>query len=141
MDKTPNRLHFEFDATPEKVRETMVLLRKMLADTDAETGSALEIVLGEVLNNVVEHALAGRSDGRVVLTCRQEALLWHIEVRDNGAPMPGGELPTGTPPRLDTAPADLPEGGFGWALVRLLARDIHYARHRGWNRLNFDIPA
>jgi serine/threonine-protein kinase RsbW len=36
---------------------------------------------------------------------------------------------------------DLPEGGFGWYLIRTLARDVRYDRNGVTNCLTFWLPA
>lgn len=60
---------------------------------------------------------------------------------DQGAPMPGGTLPEGSQAgRTGLALADLPEGGFGWHLIRSLTRDLAYTRVAGTNRLSFLLP-
>ena len=123
------------------MRAALIRLRdKLSLDRYAHTAAGtLEIVLGEVLNNVVEHALSGRVDGRIALTCHLGDACWHVLVRDNGAPMPDDNLPSGIAPDVNIAMADLPEGGFGWAMVRMLAHDIHYHRSNGWNSLSFRV--
>ena len=51
--------------------------------------------------------------------------------------MPNGRAPLGDNPR-DYARADeLPEGGFGWFLIRELAHDLVYDRENGENFLIF----
>ena len=101
----------------------------------------LELVLAEALNNVVEHAHAGRGDGAIEVRVAHDALegapILVCELIDDGAPMPGDGLPT--PPDLGTEIADLPEGGFGWMLIRELARDVNYARCGERNRLRFHL--
>jgi len=59
-------------------------------------------------------------------------------VLDDGRPMPEGRLPCG---REDwpTARDQLPEGGFGWFLIRTLAMDLCYNRIEGRNRLAFRL--
>jgi serine/threonine-protein kinase RsbW len=34
---------------------------------------------------------------------------------------------------------DMPEGGFGWLIIRQLARDVAYVREDGVNQLSFRI--
>lgn len=136
-------IHIELEGTPQEVRRALLRLRAKVDETalahlDAGT---LEIVLGEVLNNVVEHALAKRTDGRIALTCDFANRCWRVVVRDNGAAMPDETLPRGNAPDVDIGLADLPEGGFGWSMVRMLARDIHYHRANGWNTLSFCIES
>ena len=95
-----------------------------------------EIVLAEVLNNIVEHAYA-RFPGtiRLRLSLGQGVLVCCVE--DDGVAMPSGQAPSGTP----TDPTDLPEGGFGWHLIRTLSTDLVYERDGPMNRLHFSLPA
>jgi len=96
---------------------------------------AAELVLAEAMNNIVEHAYAGQP-GRIELRMQPHAGGLAVSVTDWGRPMPGGALPPGNPPVL-SAEADLPEGGFGWHLIRSLSTDLTYARVDGQNRLSF----
>jgi serine/threonine-protein kinase RsbW len=102
--------------------------------------ATVELVLAEVLNNVAEHAYAGAS-GTVTVDLAPAPGGLACLVFDAGDPMPGDRLPEG---RLwadrGTALADLPEGGFGWSLIRSLTRDLSYQRRRDQNRLTFVIP-
>ena len=103
--------------------------------------SDIEIALAEAVNNVVEHAYAGRSAGQITLRGRlrdRKVMLW---VCDAGAPMPGGAVPTGGPACVDVPLEDLPEGGFGWFLIRTLASAVRYDRRSGMNSLalRFDL--
>jgi len=136
-------IHIELEGTPEEVRLALETLRTRLTERQLEACNAgtLEIVLAEVLNNVVEHALAGRSDGLIALTGNYDKCCWHLKVRDNGARMPEDQIPAGHAPEVETELMDLPEGGFGWMMVRTLACDINYDRAAdGWNVLTFSLP-
>jgi serine/threonine-protein kinase RsbW len=52
--------------------------------------------------------------------------------------MPDGEVPFGQRP-IYGAVHTTPEGGFGWFLIRELAKDVRYERVDGENRLSFRI--
>ncbi len=105
-----------------------------------ETLSITEIVIAECLNNIVEHAYADDSDGVIEINARrQQDSLW-FRIRDDGHPMPAGTLPNGHPHDLDAMQDDLPEGGFGWFMIRELTKDLQYVRHEDQNRLTFSIP-
>lgn len=107
-----------------------------LADLPADLRQEAELVLAEVLNNIAEHAYAdGPGLIEVQVAAQGDGLACYV--RDRGAPMPGGVPPSGGLPAA-TGP-DLPEGGFGWHLIRTLTRDLSYARDRGGNRLTFRI--
>jgi serine/threonine-protein kinase RsbW len=129
-------------ADPDSVRAALIriateLVRAGIAEEDAATA---ELVLAEVLNNVVEHAFCGCSEGRIEVTIAPEEADLACEVRNNGHPMPGGALPAGVSPVCGQAPEALPEGGFGWFLIHSLTREIAYARDAGANLLGLRIP-
>lgn len=98
-----------------------------------------EQVLAEVLNNVVEHAQAGRPEGQIELDTRLRSDGVICAVRDDGAEMPGQTLPEGRLHDLTMGFDDLPEGGFGWYMIHTLTEDLCYERQNGWNRLEFRI--
>ncbi len=106
------------------------LQRLQAADRDSA-----EIVLAEVMNNIVEHAYATLR-GEIDITIRREVDGLACTVVDRGHAMPDARLPAGT---LTTTPADLPEGGFGWHLIRELARDLVYQRVGDRNELSFRL--
>lgn len=126
-------------ADPLAVRDGLAILfdtalLRSLADDDRGTA---EIVLAEALNNIVEHAYA-RHAGEIEITLllHQNALICRII--DTGLPMPNDALPAGH--LAEFAPTDdLPEGGFGWFLIRTLSRDLDYRRVDGRNHLSFRL--
>ncbi|MGV6848249.1 MAG: ATP-binding protein [Marinibacterium sp.] len=101
----------------------------------------VEIALAEILNNIVEHAYAGTENGEVMICAWIDRSMLHLEVRDDGAPMPNLAIPRGGLQDLTVARDDLPEGGFGWMLIRTLARDLTYERNGATNilRVEFEI--
>lgn len=109
----------------------------LLAGLAADLRGTAELVLAEVLNNVVEHAYA-RYPGEIAVTIRLVAGDLHCTVTDRGVPMPQDRLPQGAPPALD---GDLPEGGFGWNLIRTLTTNLRYRRIGTMNQLEFSLPA
>lgn len=136
----PGDLHLTFGADHLAVRRA---LREVLQGLEpvcltSEQRDALELILAEVLNNVVEHAYAeavGLIDLRISSLDRA---LW-CEISDRGTMMPRGALPAGASARVDVPVLDLPEGGFGWFLIRTLTRDLHYRRDGDTNRLSFSL--
>lgn len=98
-----------------------------------------QIVLAEALNNIVEHSYANGC-GEIRLTLRSCPHGLACRISDRGLPMPKGDLPLGLNPMADRS-TDLPEGGFGWFLIRALARELGYHRKDGCNHLSFWIPA
>lgn len=141
-DRRSTDLHLAFSASPSGVRDGlahMMTTMPLCSLSDAGRGTA-ELVLAEVLNNIAEHAYAGQG-GPVMVTLQDVPLGIGCLLVDQGAPMPGGTLPEGSQAgRTGLALADLPEGGFGWHLIRSLTRDLAYTRVAGTNRLSFLLP-
>jgi serine/threonine-protein kinase RsbW len=102
-----------------------------------DCGGDAQIVLAEAMNNIVEHAYADRPGEIDITLWRGQGGLW-CRLVDNGAPMPAA-LPAGSLPVIPPD-GDLPEGGFGWYLIRQLARDVVHTRRSGANHLTFRIP-
>lgn len=102
----------------------------------AEERTAVELVLAEALNNIVEHAYPDTAAQGVIQIrgqlCRDGL---HINITDMGEMMPNGKTPLGLAPNVDVNLKDLPEGGFGWFLIRSLVKEVSYDRVDGENRL------
>lgn len=129
------------DATPKAVRHILACVRDALtcrkcsvADVDT-----VELVMAEALNNIVEHAYAGRLDGSISydVQARPDAVV--IEITDSGVVLPDGSLPTGKPADLNAPREDVAEGGYGWLMIRTLATDVRYTRLRRTNRLSLRV--
>lgn len=107
----------------------------MMQDLSDDLRGAAEIVLAELLNNVVEHAYADYP-GEIAIEVARARDGLHCEVVDCGRPMPGGQ-----PPDPDLSPPHaLPEGGFGWFLIRALSADLGYRRQNGRNEIRLRVP-
>lgn len=123
------------------VREALLAMTRTapLADLHPDRRDLAEIVLAEVLNNVAEHAYAGGPGDITVTLSQVRDRLWCV-VTDRGRVMPQGQLPPGTlPATAGVQLADLPEGGFGWHVIRSLTADLNYTRDQDQNRLSFLI--
>lgn len=126
-------------ATADAVRRALTgPVADILAGVDPALRATVETVLAEALNNIVEHAYAGRA-GMISLGLHLSPSGLFCCLNDDGAPMPGGRLPVGCQPAGLRGDAT-PEGGFGWHLIRSLVRDLGYERRGGRNRLCFRIP-
>ena len=89
----------------------------------------VQLAAHEVCANMVRHAYAGRSDGRIVVGLRLEEaprrLL--VELRDTGLPFDPGQART-------PEPDELPTGGYGLLLVRKLMDEVRYTSGPDGNR-------
>jgi serine/threonine-protein kinase RsbW len=128
-----------FQGTAHGVRAALI----QLAETDLfhalppDMQQDLEITLGEALNNIAEHAYATRQ-GLVTLSLQRTQTTVHCLIRDAGAAMPGLVLPKGDLPAINQVD-DLPEGGFGWFMIRALTKELRYQRIGAENHLSFDL--
>ncbi|WP_338057765.1 ATP-binding protein [Sulfitobacter geojensis] len=135
---------FEVEVTsgPRAVRAALQGVFDQLAplSLDVEETSTVELVLAEALNNIVEHAYpAPDADGPIHLQLQHCADGLHVRLSDRGRAMKDDMLPKGHLERVDCNIADLPEGGFGWFLIKDLSRDVRYTRSDGQNRLSLRI--
>lgn len=136
----PKRIHRRFPAGDTETRAALLticdgLRQAGLAKDDLDSA---ELILAEVLNNIVEHAYAN-SHGIVDLCIELHHEGLFCVVRDHGSTMPHGRPPCPPPPRINP-PLELPEGGFGWHIIRSLTTQLGYRQEEGWNALSFVVP-
>ena len=128
-----------FDGDPGSVRGGLIALFACppLARLTGDSRGTVEIALAEVLNNIAEHAYA-EFPGKIEISVTGHETFLFVRLVDSGLAMPGGELPGG---KLSAATEvqDLPEGGFGWSLIRSLTRELTYLREGDHNRLSFCV--
>lgn len=134
-----------FPATEVAARAGLGTIMQGLAAQGLGTADAgnIEIALAEAVNNIVEHAYADRPAGQVRLTYEIGPGKLTLVLEDDGIGFANGTPPPGVPADLDVPRDDLPEGGFGWFLIRSLASSLTYRRHGDRNhlRLTFDLDA
>ncbi|WP_308917757.1 ATP-binding protein [Jannaschia sp. LMIT008] len=100
----------------------------------------LVIVLGEVLNNSVEHGMADRTDGWIEMIIRMNpADRAEVAIADDGRPLPLHLLQGAQAPDVTVDADAMPEGGFGWFIIHTLVDDMTYERADGRNHLTFSI--
>ncbi|MWD29207.1 ATP-binding protein [Aquicoccus sp. SCR17] len=127
-----------FDLSQSEARAIVVSCLDVL-DPDPVLRDTLRLVLSEVLNNIVEHAYDGALTGEVEIAQEPAEGRLRLRISDGGRAMPGGVLPRGGPVALNGPRDDLPEGGFGWYLIRQLSDRQCYERRAGRNYLWLDI--
>ena len=132
-------LRFRFTGDALAVRRTLIALDAGLArhGIGATDRANAELVLAEILNNIVEHAYPAPG-GPVEVTVELVCGGLRCQIVDHGVALPGDCLP---PPVDLPDPAALPEGGFGWPLIRHLSQDLSYCRAGDRNRLCLTLPA
>ncbi len=128
--------------TPDGVRDGLSKVRAVVErwGASADAAGTVELVLAEVMNNIVEHAYRDRPDGQIRVSLVHSPNVLSVHVMDHGAGMVGDRLPRTDLPDVEVDLTDLPEGGFGWAMIRELTSGLTYLRRGGCNHLHFRIP-
>lgn len=107
---------------------------------DVEEAGTVELVMAEALNNIVEHAYPeDQGAGPIDITCAHASDGLHLTVVDSGRAMPDGQTPVGGAVDIDVDFCDMPEGGFGWFLIKDLAKDVTYRRQDTENLLQLRL--
>jgi serine/threonine-protein kinase RsbW len=119
------------------IHETMDALE--VCRLSAEDMGSIEIVLAEALNNIVEHAYPEGDPGEIHLVLRKRNSGLMVQISDRGRPMPNGRAPIGNHPMAEYNDDPMPEGGYGWYLIRELVQDLIYDRRDGENFLIFRL--
>ena len=135
----PNLGRFSLLSTPGDVRATLGEIGRhpVMAKLPANARGSAEVVLAEALNNIVEHAY-DHDYGKIELRLHRVSCMLLCDVFDSGAPMPNCEMPVGLAHAYDQM-NDLPEGGFGWFLIRTLTQNLQYRRIGTRNHLSFQL--
>lgn len=137
--------HFHFPAVQASIRRALRQWRLAMeaAQICADVTARAETVLAEVLNNIAEHGQNDAQLGWIDLHCDLIPSGLLLVVTDQGRPLPPHLLgpPQQTAPHPGDYPlADLPEGGFGWSIIRCLVCDLHHQSLARGNRLSFVVP-
>lgn len=128
---------FHVQATEQAISAGLVDMRRYLdaSGLDADACGTAEIVLAEALNNIAEHAFATTEAGTISVTLAPGPRALKAQIIDAGAALPGLRPPTGHLPPFGATTRSLPEGGFGWYLIRTLTECLCYKRHADQNHL------
>lgn len=130
------RLQVAILSVQEEVTNVVDQISHWLRKHTVEEGAICEVqlVLAEALNNVVEHAYLYAEDGEIdiLIRLRPDQLLAVIKDR--------GQRFDGPPPlkEMDVENMEfeeLPEGGFGWNLIRTLTDNVEFERKNKQNCL------
>lgn len=104
------------------------------AQTPADWVEDMNIILAEVLSNIARHGYFDDT-GTIDLEIRLTDDELRCRVSDTGRPFDPNAVGHATP-----EPELLREGGYGWFLIRSLARALTYRRAMGTNNLTFWVP-
>jgi len=129
-----------FCADPLSVRAALrTTLARFIRQMTEEEAGTLEIVLAEVFNNIVKHGYGDSGQGTISISLARDRHGLSCLISDEGIELPDRCL-SGLTDHPRPVPDTLPEGGFGWFLIRDLVEDLRYCRHEGRNELAFRLP-
>lgn len=137
LGAVPMTYQFSCRATEIEVRDLMRRLVDVLREEKVgeDLQSSVTIAVTEGLNNIVKHALIARPQEIIDLALSVDAVQVFVLLQDGGDAMPGCQAPVGHSADFSVARMDLPEGGFGWIMIRALADRIDYSRSNDINHL------
>lgn len=108
------------------------------ADASDEKITNVQIVLGEVMNNIIEHGFKNEGTGLIEIEIFITGDGITVRLCDDGVEF--------TPPEASQSPLqdkdnldDLPEGGFGWFLIKEITSSIELKRRENKNHLTLNF--
>lgn len=125
-------LNYSIKSNLSEVRELANVLRGFCDEQKLnETLSGqLELILVEAVNNVIEHAYQNKEGFPIDITVKVNSTEIILIIKDQGIPPPSKVYDTdGYMPDF----SELPEGGWGVALIQTLADQIKYFRDKDGN--------
>ena len=141
MNDIANEARFSITSSFENVSslaEEVSVLCSNRPGVDSDTADLMRLCLAEALNNIVEHAYDGANGKPIFADVKFKPDSLEVLLIDEGKPMPAGQAPTGDyDPDLDDF-ENLPEGGFGWMLIRTQMDTVDYERRDGCNVLRLE---
>lgn len=107
-------------------------------DASDEKITNVQIVLSEVMNNIIEHGFKSEGIGLIEVEIFITADGITVRLCDDGIEF--------TPPEASQSPLldkdnldDLPEGGFGWFLIKEITSSIELKRRENKNHLTLNF--
>lgn len=135
MNNTLIRFHLrgseDFDAVRIGLCKFMLNLETL--HTQYNLGD-IELVLAEVLNNIVEHGSEDAQKHPISMRWSNADQLC-ITIIDSGRCIPSEIITNANMPDLHVGFSNLPEGGFGWALVNAICCKVCPKRRGSFNTL------
>lgn len=141
MDSPNERMQFSISSSFENVADLAEKVSEVCgthARQQAGSIDMLRLCLAEALNNIVEHAYAGAAGKPIFADVAFSDHGYEVLLIDEGKPMPGGSVPNGEFDFEIDDIENLPEGGFGWMLIRNEMDNVAYERRDGCNVLRLE---
>jgi len=120
------------DLVPNLLEEIQQWMHSVGVSTDRVTD--VQIVLAEALNNVIEHGFEHENTGELEIKIEVSDIQTVAYISDNGmafTPPDNAQSPLKSDGDLNT----LPEGGFGWFLIKEVTSCYEFHRQADKNKL------
>ena len=141
MNQASNHARFSILSSFENVANLAEEVSVYCGDVHGTTADAIDMLrlcVAEALNNVVEHAYSGQDGKPIFAEVSVQPEKFEVLIIDEGKPMPRGGPPEAAMDfDLDDL-ENLPEGGFGWMLIREQMDVVDYERRDGHNILRLE---
>lgn len=142
MNDIANEARFSIKSSFENVAnlaEDVSVLCGNQPGVNSDLTDSVRLCVAEALNNIVEHAYEGVEGKPIFADVRFFKDKLAVLLIDEGKPMPDGQIPVGSGEfDLDDF-ENLPEGGFGWMLIRSQMDRLDYERREGCNVLLMEM--
>ncbi|MEM7059290.1 MAG: ATP-binding protein [Pseudomonadota bacterium] len=141
MEQSTERMQFSISSSFENVADLAERVSEVCgthAGQQAESIDMLRLCLAEALNNIVEHAYSGATGKPIFADVSFSDHGYEVLLIDEGRPMPGGALPECDLEFEADDIDNLPEGGFGWMLIKNEMDKVDYERRDGCNVLRLE---
>jgi serine/threonine-protein kinase RsbW len=93
----------------------------------------VQMAVDEAVTNIIEHAYAGRHDGRIYIYCERRNKEFIVEIQDFGKPFDPSKVPT---PRVRGPLSTRTIGGLGIFFMRKLMNRVEFSSDTaGGNRV------
>lgn len=106
-----------------------------------EEGYAVELGIAEVLTNIVQHGCTGQEDGSITILWEEQINHLQINIFDTGLSISQNLLELQTDEMFDFDKNDienLPENGFGLALIKTIFHAVDYHSIDGVNHMHLE---
>jgi serine/threonine-protein kinase RsbW len=134
-------IRYDFKSDPETVHSVVQRVSDDLGALNLtdDHRADFKILLVEVINNIIEHGYQRENRKPIELSLTRDGRSLKFVFVDFGLPMPFGKIQSDNLDPATYARDQLPEGGFGWQIIRQLAHDIHYQRKGRVNSLSLKL--
>jgi serine/threonine-protein kinase RsbW len=129
----------KFELTVEGKLENLSRISEFIEDAMSRYGIqsskdiyAVQLSVDEACTNIIEHAYADKSGGKIVICCMLEGEKFSVNIMDQGKPFDPTIIPT---PDTDSPLNERKRGGLGIFFMKKFMDEVKYVRSNDENLL------